>query len=139
MQITIDNPATAPQPFGPYSQVARVEHADGGVLLYVSGQCAEGDDMATQTRGVFEALELLLKAHGAGLDDIINIRTFLTDMDGFADYAAVRKEFLTGTPPTSTTVAVARLVPPRALVEVEVVAAVAAPAARGPVPGAPAQ
>ncbi|MEV0258509.1 RidA family protein [Streptomyces sp. NPDC050732] len=128
MQITIDNPAAAPQPFGPYSQVARVEHADGGVLLYVSGQCAEGDDMATQTRGVFEALEQLLTAHGAGLDDIINIRTFLTDMDGFADYAAVRKEFLTGTPPTSTTVAVTRLVPPRALVEVEVVAAVTAPA-----------
>ncbi|WP_055564341.1 RidA family protein [Streptomyces atriruber] len=124
MQISIDNPVGAPQPFGPYSQVARVEHADGGVLLYVSGQCAEGDGTAAQSRGVFEALRLLLAAHGAGLDDIINIRTYLTDMDGFADYAAVRKEFLTGTPPTSTTVAVSRLVPPRALVEVEVVAAV---------------
>ncbi|MFD6431461.1 RidA family protein [Streptomyces venezuelae] len=123
MRISIDNPAGAPQPFGPYSQVARVEHADGGVLLYVSGQCADGGDMAAQSRGVFEALRALLAAHGAGLDDIINIRTYLTDMDGFADYATVRKEFLTATPPTSTTVAVSRLVPPRALVEVEVVAA----------------
>lgn len=125
MQISLDNPAGAPRPQGPYSQVARVEHADGGVLLYVSGQCAEGDGMAAQTRAVFENLRALLTPHGAGLGDIINIRTFLTDLDGFADHASVRREFLTGTPPTSTTVAVPRLVPPWALVEIDVVAAVA--------------
>ncbi|MEV5975876.1 RidA family protein [Streptomyces sp. NPDC052114] len=125
MRITLDNPATAPRPLGPYSQVARVQLDDGGVLLYVSGQIAEGDDVAAQSRGVFETLDALLKAHGATLADVINIRTFMTDIDALPAYAAVRREFLTGTPPTSMTMEVPRLFRPEALIEVEVVAAVA--------------
>ncbi|MEU7578963.1 RidA family protein [Streptomyces sp. NPDC041068] len=132
MQITLDNPTTAPRPLGPYSQVARVQIAGGGALLYLSGQIAEGGDVATQSRGIFEALDALLKAHGATLADVINIRTFMTDIDTLAEYASVRGEFLTGTPPTSTTVEVPRLFRPEALIEVDVVAAVGAPA--GPLP-----
>ncbi|WLW55399.1 RidA family protein [Streptomyces sp. YU58] len=125
MQITLGNPASAPQPLSPfYSQVARVEHADGGALLFVSGQIAEGATLAAQTRGVFETLDALLKAHGATMADVINIRTYLTDIDGLAEYAAVRREFLTGTPPTSMTFEVSRLFRPEARVEVEIVAAV---------------
>ncbi|KUL53526.1 RidA family protein [Streptomyces sp. NRRL S-1521] len=126
MQTTLDNPAFAPQPLGPYSQVARVELADGSALLHLSGQIGEGDGLAAQSRSVFETVDSLLRAHGAGLGDIINIRTFLTDIGGLPDYAAVRREFLTGTPPTSTTVEVPRLFRPEALIEVEVVAAVPA-------------
>ncbi|WP_406168565.1 RidA family protein [Streptomyces sp. NBC_00996] len=125
MQITLDNPAFAPQPANAYySQVARVELLGGGVLLYLSGQVADGADLATQSRGVFEAIDALLKAHGATLDDIINIRTYLTDIDKLAEYGAVRREFLTGTAPTSMTFEASRLFKPDALVEVEVVAAV---------------
>ena len=129
MQITLDNPASAPQPLSPfYSQVARVEHEDGGALLFVSGQIAEGATLAEQSRGVFETLDALLRAHGATLADIINIRTCLTDISGLQEYAAVRAEFLTGTPPTSMTFEVPRLFRSEALIEIEVVAAVAAPA-----------
>ncbi|MFI9172934.1 RidA family protein [Streptomyces lincolnensis] len=125
MQITLDSPASAPQPLSPYySQVARVEHADGSALLFVSGQIAEGATLADQTRGVFETLVALLKAHGATMADVINIRTYLTDIDGLAEYAAVRREFLIGTPPTSMTFEVSRLFRPQARVEVEIVAAV---------------
>ncbi|MCF3125661.1 RidA family protein, partial [Streptomyces arenae] len=129
MRITLDNPASAPQPMGPYSQVARVQLDNGGVLLYLSGQIGEGDDVAAQSRGIFEALDALLKAHGATLADVINIRTFMTDIGDLAPYAAVRREFLTGTPPTSTTVEVPRLFRPEALIEVDVVAAVGTAAA----------
>ncbi|MFD5704055.1 RidA family protein [Streptomyces lasiicapitis] len=122
MRTTLDNPAAAPQPLGPYSQVARVQLADGGALLYLSGQIAEGADITEQSHGVFATLTALLEAHGATLADIINIRTFLTDMDDLPGYAAVRRTYLTGTPPTSTTVSVPRLFKPEALIEVEVVA-----------------
>jgi enamine deaminase RidA (YjgF/YER057c/UK114 family) len=127
MQITLDNPATAPGPLSPYySQVARIEQADGSALLFVSGQIAEGATLAEQTRGVFETLTALLKAHGATLADVVNIRTYLTDISRLDEYGAVRRQFLTGTPPTSMTFEAARLFRPEALVEVEVVAAVAA-------------
>jgi enamine deaminase RidA (YjgF/YER057c/UK114 family) len=127
MQITLDNPATAPGPLSPYySQVARIEQADGSALLFVSGQIAEGATLAEQTCGVFETLTALLKAHGATLADVVNIRTYLTDISRLDEYGAVRRQFLTGTPPTSMTFEAARLFRPEALVEVEVVAAVAA-------------
>ncbi|MFE7860730.1 RidA family protein [Streptomyces sp. NPDC057403] len=125
MQITLDSPASAPQPLSPYySQVARVEHADGGALLYLSGQIAEGAGLAEQTRGAFETIAALLKAHGATLADVINIRTYLTDITALEEYGSVRREFLTGTPPTSMTFEVSRLFRPEALVEIEIVAAV---------------
>ncbi|GGR74623.1 reactive intermediate/imine deaminase [Streptomyces aureoverticillatus] len=126
MRITLDNPAAAPRPLGPYSQVARVQLADGGALLYLSGQIADGADITAQSHGIFATLTALLEAHGATLADIINIRTFLTDMDDLPGYAAVRRTYLTGTPPTSTTVAVPRLFRPEALIEVDVVAALPA-------------
>ncbi|GGN56623.1 hypothetical protein GCM10011579_017960 [Streptomyces albiflavescens] len=126
MQITLDNPASAPQPANAYySQVARVELPGGGALLYVSGQVADGADLAAQSRGVFEAIDALLKAYGATLADIINIRTYLTDIDKLAEYGAVRREFLTGTAPTSMTFEASRLFRPDALIEIEVVAATA--------------
>ncbi|MFD5077686.1 RidA family protein [Streptomyces sp. NPDC058371] len=128
MQITLDSPASAPQPANAYySQVARVELPGGGALLYLSGQVADGPDLATQSRGVFETVEALLAAHGATLADIINIRTYLTDIDKLPEYGAVRREFLTGTAPTSMTFEASRLFRPDALIEIEVVAAVAPP------------
>lgn len=127
MQITLGNPAGAPQPLSPYySQVARVEHADGSALLFVSGQIAEGATLAEQSHGVFETIAALLGAHGASLADVISIRTYLTDIGRLAEYGAVRRRFLTGTPPTSMTVEVPRLFRPEAQIEIEVVAAVPA-------------
>ncbi|WP_327356239.1 RidA family protein [Streptomyces sp. NBC_01304] len=123
MQFTLDNPSEAPQPLGPYSQVARIQLPGGGTLLQLSGQIAEGEDLAAQSHGIFVTIAALLKAHGATLDDIVNIRTYLTDITRLPEYAAVRRQFLTGTPPTSTTVEVPRLFRPEALIEVEVVAA----------------
>ncbi|CAM5397793.1 RidA family protein [Streptomyces aurantiogriseus] len=127
MHITLGNPATAPQPLSPYySQVARVQHADGSALLFLSGQIAEGATLAEQTQGVFETIDALLRAHGATLADVINIRTYLTDISKLDEYGAVRRKFLTGTPPTSMTFEVPKLFRPEAQVEVEVVAAVPA-------------
>jgi 2-iminobutanoate/2-iminopropanoate deaminase len=125
MQTTLDNPPSAPQPANAYySQVARVELDGGGALLYLSGQIADGETLAEQSRGVFETIDALLKAHGATLADVINIRTYLTDIGKRHEYGAVRQEFLTGTPPTSMTLEVPRLFKPEAQIEIEVVAAV---------------
>ncbi|WP_190139692.1 RidA family protein [Streptomyces longispororuber] len=132
MDVTLADPAGAPAPLGPYSQVAHVRLADGGALLHVSGQIADGEDITAQSHGIFDTLAALLAAYGGTLDNIINIRTFMTDLDDLPGYAAVRRARLTGTPPTSTTVEVSRLFRPEALIEVEVVAAVRAAAGLEP-------
>jgi 2-iminobutanoate/2-iminopropanoate deaminase len=133
LRVSIDNPAGAPPPAGPYSQVARVD-LGSGVLLYLSGQVALDEennvafpgDVAAQSEVIFEGIGQLLAAHGATFADVINIRTFLTDMNDRAGYSAVRARYFTGTPPTSTTVEVSRLFKDGAVIEIEAVAAVSA-------------
>ncbi|MEV6107195.1 RidA family protein [Streptomyces sp. NPDC051940] len=130
MLKTIDNPATVPAPAGAYSHVVRLDTGDG-TLLFLSGQAALDengelvgpDDMTVQSRHVMDLIARILGAHGATVDDIVNIRTFLTDMDRLDEYGAVRREYIKGEPPASTTVEVTRLFRPGALIEVEVVAA----------------
>ncbi|GAA2144797.1 RidA family protein [Actinomadura napierensis] len=129
MRVTLGNPATVPPPPNPfYSHTA---HVTAGPMLYVSGQIALTEDgkvdapgdMARQSEVIFSLLERILAAHGAGFADVVNVRTFVTDLSRVAEYGAVRQRYFPGTAPTSTTVEVARLFHPDALLEVEVVAA----------------
>lgn len=128
--MILDNPAAVPAPpGGRYSHVARVE-LGGSTMLFLSGQIAAdaegqlvgGDDMTAQAEHVMGTIGAILRAHGATFNDVINIRTYLTDLARIGEYGAVRRPFFTGMPPTSTTVEVSRLFVPGALLEVEVVA-----------------
>lgn len=130
--LVIDNPVTVAPPVGAYSHVARVD-VGTGTLLFLSGQIALSDDgtlvgpgdMVAQSTRVFELIGAILAAHGATFADVVNIRTFLTDMALLPQYGQVRRAVFTGPPPTSTTVEVSKLFRDGALIEVEVVAAVA--------------
>jgi enamine deaminase RidA (YjgF/YER057c/UK114 family) len=131
MLTTIDPSTVPPPPGGWFSHAARVE-VGTGALLFVSGQVAVDDtgeivdvgDMASQAERVFAMLERILTDQGGSFDDVVSIRTFLTDMSLLPAYGAVRARYITGTPPTSTTVAVAGLYRADALVEVDIVAAI---------------
>lgn len=131
MNKTIDNPDGVPKPPpGRYSHVARLE-IGGGVILMLSGQVSVDDDlnvvapgdMRGQSERIFEIIGRILQAHGATFADIVNIRTYLTDLGKLGEYAEVRMKYLpTDTPPTSTTVEVSRLFLPEAVIEIEVMA-----------------
>jgi enamine deaminase RidA (YjgF/YER057c/UK114 family) len=127
--VIFDNPATVPTPAGGYSHVARVELGDrtllqlsGQVAIDADGKIVGGNDMAAQADFIMDNITAILAAHGASLDDVVNIRTFLTDMGQLPEYGKVRAARFTGTPPTITTVEVSRLWVPGALLEVEVLA-----------------
>ena len=81
-----------------------------------------GNDMAAQADFIMDNITAILAAHGASLADVVNIRTFVTDMGQLPEYGKVRAARFTGTPPTITTVEVSRLWVPGALLEVEVLA-----------------
>jgi 2-iminobutanoate/2-iminopropanoate deaminase len=133
MRMSFDNPRTVPAPIGAYSHAVRIDVGDGA-LLFLSGQLALDDDgrlvgeedMTAQATRVFDIIGEILAANGATFDDVVNVRTFLVDIDLLREYGAVRRTYLTGEPPTSTTVEVSRLAVPGALIEVEVVAATSA-------------
>ncbi|GAA4411583.1 RidA family protein [Actinokineospora soli] len=130
--LTLHNPPTTPAPFADrYANLAEID-LGAARLLVLSGQVAldhDGavvgpGDMTAQATAIFTAVEALLADRGAGFADVVNVRTYLTDLSLLAEYAAVRRRFFTGPPPTSTTVEVSRLFLPDALLEVEITAVV---------------
>ncbi len=125
--LKINPPGVPAPPPGRYSHAVRV-----GDLLFVSGQVAldadgnvvgEGD-IEAQSELVFDYLGRILAHQGATFDDVVSIRTFLTDMTMLPGHGAARRSRFTGEPPSSTTVEVSQLFRPGLLVEVDVVAAV---------------
>jgi len=108
-------------------------------LIYVSGQVSWGadgkvvgaGDMRAQCAQVFTNLSNVLRAAGAGWDDVIKMNGYMVGVtpDNVAAYREVRSGFLkAGKLPASTLVGVTALVQPELLLEVEVVAALGAAA-----------
>ena len=131
MRTAIDPPTVPAPPGGWYSHAVRGDvgtvallFVSGQVALDESGEIAHPGDMARQSQRVVATLDRILAAQGATFDDVVNIRTYVTDFALLPAYGAVRARHVTGAPPTSTTVEVAGLHRPGAVVEVDLVAAV---------------
>lgn len=123
------NLSTIPATNGYYSHAVRV-----GDTLHISGQAAfdergevvgEGS-MTAQAEHVFQVISRILADQGATWEDVAFIRTYLTNMDDRFEYGQVRRKYITGTPPASTTVEVPKLFMPGLLLEVELVVALPA-------------
>ena len=113
----------APAAVGPYSQAVR-----HGNLVFLSGQVAldpatgalvEGS-VAAQTRQVFRNLQAVCEAAGSGLDAILKLNIYLTDLGHFAIVNAIMAETFSAPYPARATIGVAAL-PLGAEVEMEAV------------------
>lgn len=110
-----------------------------GDLIFVSGTSsrradntfagATADDMGVtqldireQTRAVIENIRDILTAAGAGLEDLVEITTYLVNMNDFGGYNEVYGEFFDHGGPARTTVAVHQLPHPHLLIEMRAVA-----------------
>ncbi len=119
-----------PAPAGAtYSDAVSVDAA-GTRLVYLAGQTArerEGSgvpaDLAGQTKRCFEQIEALLACHGATLQDVVQMTTYLTDLSCYSEVAAVRGRVFGDAPPASAAVGAAELLG-GALVEIVAVAVV---------------
>ncbi len=101
----------------PDGSIAGAEPDDGGRVRF---------DVATQTRAVFDNIRDILAAVGAGLEDVVDVTTFLVDMSDFDAYnRAYATVFADISPrPARTTVAVHQLPHPDLRIEVKTVARV---------------
>ena len=123
-------------PRGAYPHTKRV-----GDFIFVSGTSSRRadnsiagvdiiDDMGTkrlnietQTRAVIENIEKNLIAEGAQLTDVVDVTSFLVNMNDFAGYNKAYAEFFNVEDgPTRTTVAVHQLPHPDLVVEIKVMA-----------------
>jgi 2-aminomuconate deaminase len=93
----------------------------------IAGAEADGNgahrlDVRVQTRAVLENLRAILKDAGAALGDVVEVVTFLVNMDDFAAYNEVYGEYFDAQGPARTTVGVRELPHPHLLIEIKAVA-----------------
>ncbi len=122
------------KPRGKYPHIKRA-----GDFLFVSGTSsrradnsiagAEVDGMGTtrldikaQTRAVIENVREILASADASLKDVVEVTTYLVNMNDFAGYNEVYGEFFDYDGPARTTVAVHQLPHPHLLIEIRAVA-----------------
>ncbi len=79
-------------------------------------------DIRAQTRAVLENIRDILESVGAGLEDVVDVTSFLVSMNDFGGYNEVYAEFFDFDGPTRTTVAVHQLPHPHLLIEIKVIA-----------------
>jgi len=79
-------------------------------------------DIAVQTRAVIENIRDILASEGAQLSDLVDVTSFLVNMNDFGDYNRVYGEFFDYTGPARTTVAVHQLPHPHLLIEMKAIA-----------------
>ena len=79
-------------------------------------------DIRKQTRAVLNNIQAILQSVGADLEDIVDVSSFLVNMNDFGGYNEVYGQFFDYEGPTRTTVAVHQLPHPHLLIEIKVVA-----------------
>jgi 2-aminomuconate deaminase len=79
-------------------------------------------DIRAQTRAVIENIRDILACENASLGDVVEISSFLIDMNDFGGYNEVYAEYFDETGPTRTTVAVHQLPHPHLRIEIKAVA-----------------
>jgi 2-aminomuconate deaminase len=126
-------PGKAP-PRGKFPHVKRA-----GDYLFVSGTSsrradntiagAEADalgatqlDIRTQTRSVIHNISDILSSVGAKLSDIVEISSYLVNMNDFVGYNEIYNEYFNENGPARTTVAVHQLPHPHLLIEMKAIA-----------------
>jgi reactive intermediate/imine deaminase len=124
----------APTPIANYTEAFRV-----GDLVFAAGQIASdyktgvpeqarkkpgfpyyGSDIKLQTRYILDNLKKTFEAAGGSLDHVVKAQVFLTDLNDFAAFDEVWKEYFR-TPPPRTTVGTTGLLVADTLVEIDLV------------------
>ena len=122
------------KPRGKYPHVKRA-----GDFFFVSGTSArradhsiagaEVDELGTthldiraQTKAVIENVRDILRSVGAGLEDVVELTSYLVNMNDFAGYNEVYGRYFDNDGPARTTVAVHQLPHPHLLIEIRAMA-----------------
>lgn len=121
MTFHITQTDKAPAAIGPYSQAVCA-----GPLVFVSGQLGMLPETGRlvesgfedQVRQALDNLKAVLQASGCGLDRVMAVDVFLTDMENFMPFNKIYETYFTDHRPARAVVAV-RALPKEAQVEIK--------------------
>ena len=114
----------------PYEAFNIAQAYKAGDFIFISGQAAldlqgniigEGDFEA-QAVQAFENLKAVLAAAGSGMDKLIKVTIYVTDMAHFGIVVAMRERYFSPPWPADTLVEVAALALPELMIEIEGIA-----------------
>ena len=134
MKTTSKTLSNKAKPRGKYPHIKRV-----GDFLFVSGvssrnkdgsfRGADSDkmgnvslDIKEQTKAVLDNINDILESEGSTLDDVVDLTSFLVNLNDFKGYNESYAEYFDEDGPTRTTVAVHQLPHPLILIEIKVIA-----------------
>lgn len=114
---------------GVYTPAKKIDLGDS-YLIFVSGvQAPAGEvnevvteDVAEQTKLVFEEINDILKQAGATLDNVVKAVIYLKDINDFKVVSPIRAEYFKTSMPVSTMVEVGGFVRQGSKIEIEVTA-----------------
>ena len=99
----------------------RADNTHAGVTIHADGTVKK--DIEAQTEAVIKNVAHILHEAGLALENLVDMTTFLVDMNDFAGYnRAYNRHFTKDDGPARTTVAVHQLPHPNLLIEMKAVA-----------------
>lgn len=105
-----------PAHFGAYSDLVLVP-TGAGSLVQISGQvgfdatgkAVVAGGVGAESTAIFDQIEALLQGVGAGLEHVIKLNAYLTDLTTYGQFSAVRAARFPTNPPASAAVGVSDL------------------------------
>lgn len=110
------------EPVVGYSRAVRVGpwvSVSGTTAAAEGGGAVGGDDIVAQTREALTRIVAALEQVGAGVEDVVRTRMFVTDISWWQEVGEVHGEFFRKVRPASTMVEVKALIEPALLIEIE--------------------
>lgn len=110
------------EPLVGYSRAVRVGNwisVAGTTAARAGGGAVGGDDIGEQTRESIRRIAAALEEVGAGLQNVVRTRMFVTDISRWEEVGRAHGEFFADIRPAATMVEVSALIEDSLLVEVE--------------------
>jgi reactive intermediate/imine deaminase len=123
MKKEIIKTTSAPEAIGTYSQAVKVGNTvylSGQIPLIPGGSELDAANIRAQVARVFENLSAVARAAGGGLQDVVKLNVYLTDMKDFPLVNEVMAEYFQQPYPARAAVGVAAL-PRGASVEMDAI------------------
>ena len=108
--------------FSPALKAAGLIYVSGQLALDANGKLVGEGSVEAQSRQIFGNIETILRAAGSSMQRVLRLVCYCVDFSDYAAYSKVRSEIFAQRYPASTTVGVASLLVPGALLEIDVIA-----------------